>query len=111
MHPFSLYGLLINKSKKDLEPVTATPGCFPLYSEMFFIQRASTWLTLMLNKIGFKVIQEITFANLCRTYHDVLIISFFNFHFEWKSLEKENYKIYEENERKNEKSFFYADKE
>ena len=35
---------------------------------------------------GFRVIQKIVFASLCKIYHFVTIIQFFYFHFEWKKI-------------------------
>ena len=48
----------------------------------------------LLIQSSFRVIQKLVFANLCKTYHDVMIIPFVNFDFEIKTLEKnkENHK-------------------
>ena len=32
-------------------------------------------------EIGFRFIKKIAFANLCKAYHNVIVIPFFNFHF------------------------------
>ena len=42
----------------------------------------------VLIQIVSKLLKKITFANLYKTYNDVIIIPIFNFHFEWKKLVK-----------------------
>ena len=37
---------------------------------------------------GFRYIQKSAFVNLCKAYHDVIVIPFFNFYFEGKKLDK-----------------------
>ena len=64
----------------------------------------------LLIQSSFRVIQKLVFANLCKTYHDVMIIPFVNFDFEIKTLEKnkENHKKKQKKPRnnKNKKGFF-----
>ena len=38
---------------------------------------------------GFRVIQKIVFAGLCKPYHIAIIIQLLYFHFEWKKIEEE----------------------
>ena len=71
------------KNKRSLDLLTSLPVSFQICSEILFNQTSTTYV-LFLIQGRFKVIQKITLTNLCKTYRDVIIVIFFNFHFEWK---------------------------
>ena len=52
----------------------------------------------VLNQNSLRVMQEIAFVNLYKTYFDTIIIPFLIFHFEWKK-KRENYQTLKEKEK------------
>ena len=78
-----------------------------IYSEIYHLDNFD-----VLFQNGFGFIKNHTFSNLCKTYLDSMIIPFFNFHFEWKSLRRRRellYFRYFENEKRglSEKKAFF----
>ena len=85
----SLFIRTVKKNQKGPGTSRQSPFMFPnvlrniLHSDTYHLANFQVLIESV-----FRVIQKITSANLCKTYHDVIFIPFYNFHFEWKKLKK-----------------------